>query len=67
MAKQLNQVPIAGSVVTFEGLQLVAERSTGRRNRIGTVVASRVEPETAEDAQTDAATRLVVDETAGVS
>src|SRR3954452_20262901 len=67
MAKQLNQVPIAGSVVTFEGLQLVAERSTGRRNRIGTVVASQVEPETAEDAQTDAATRLVVDETAGVS
>jgi CBS domain containing-hemolysin-like protein len=68
MAKQLNKVPIAGSVVEFEGLQLVAERSTGRRNRIGTVVASRVEPEPVEeDARTDAATRLVADETAGVS
>jgi CBS domain containing-hemolysin-like protein len=68
MAKQLNKVPIAGSVVEFEGLQLVAERSTGRRNRIGTVVASRIEPETVEeDVRTDAATRLVADETAGVS
>jgi CBS domain containing-hemolysin-like protein len=68
MAKQLNKVPIAGSVVEFEGLQLVAERSTGRRNRIGTVVASRIEPEPVEeDVRTDAATRLVADETAGVS
>jgi CBS domain containing-hemolysin-like protein len=68
MAKQLNKVPIAGSVVEFEGLQLVAERSTGRRNRIGTVVASRIEPEAVEeDVRTDAATRLVADETAGVS
>ena len=68
MAKQLNKVPIAGSVVEFEGLRLVAERSTGRRNRIGTVVASRVHPEPVEeDARTDAATRLVADETAGVS
>ncbi|GAA1432076.1 hemolysin family protein [Microlunatus lacustris] len=73
MAKQLNKVPIAGSVVTFEGLELLAERSTGRRNRIGTVVASRVsDDDTGDDARTDdhrteAATRLVVDETAPVS
>ena len=74
MAKQLNKVPIAGSVVTFEGLELLAERSTGRRNRIGTVVARRVEGEerTAEDARdddhrTEAATRLVADERASIS
>jgi CBS domain containing-hemolysin-like protein len=68
MAKQLNKVPIAGSAVTIEGVHLVAERSTGRRNRIGTVIASRVQPETPEDDdRTEAATRLVLDETASVS
>jgi len=67
MAKQLNKVPIAGAVVEFEGLQLVAERSTGRRNRIGTVLASRLEPEQPEeDIRTEAATRLVADERASV-
>jgi CBS domain containing-hemolysin-like protein len=68
MAKQLNKVPLAGSVVELEGLQLVAERASGRRNRVGTVVASRIDPEPVEeDVRTDAATRLVADETAGVS
>jgi len=63
LSKHLNQVPIAGSEVTLEGLRLVAERSTGRRNRIGTVLVSRVEvPQAEEDAQTEAATRLVADE-----
>ena len=42
MAKVLNKVPIAGSVVKYSGLELVAERSTGRRNRIGTVVATAI-------------------------
>ena len=42
MAKLLNRVPIAGSVVKVAGLELVAERSTGRRNRIGTVIVTRV-------------------------
>ena len=41
MAKQLNKVPIAGSVVHFGGLELTAERSAGRRNRIGTVLVTR--------------------------
>jgi len=44
MAKELNRVPIAGSRVVVHGLELVAERTTGRRNRIGTVVVSRVVP-----------------------
>ena len=41
MAKQLNKVPIPGSVVTYAGLELVAERSSGRRNRIGTILVTR--------------------------
>ena len=42
MAKELNRVPIAGSQVVVHGLELVGERTTGRRNRIGTVVVTQV-------------------------
>lgn len=45
MAKELNRVPIAGAVVKYGGLELVAERTTGRRNKIGTFVAGRVADE----------------------
>ena len=59
MAKQLNRVPIAGSVVTYNGLELVAERPAGRRNRIGTVLVTRMEDaDAAEDARADAATQI---------
>ena len=59
MAKQLSRVPIAGSVVTYNGLELVAERPAGRRNRIGTVLVTRVEDaDAAEDARADAATQI---------
>jgi hypothetical protein len=44
MAKQLGRVPIPGSEVEFGGLHLVAERPSGRRNRIGTIVVSRAAP-----------------------
>jgi CBS domain containing-hemolysin-like protein len=67
MSKVLNKVPIAGSVVKWNGLEFVAERTTGRRNRIGTVIVSRLQAETDDDARddsrVDAATRLT-DETA---
>jgi CBS domain containing-hemolysin-like protein len=43
MAKVLNKVPIAGAVVKYGGLELVAERSSGRRNKVGTVVVSRID------------------------
>ncbi len=49
MAKVLNKVPIAGSVIKYGGLELVAERSTGRRNRIGTVVASAIVTDEVDD------------------
>jgi CBS domain containing-hemolysin-like protein len=53
LAKHLGRVPIAGSVVEVDGLRLLAEAPTGRRNRIGTVLLTRVEA--AEDAEGGAA------------
>ncbi|HEX6336675.1 MAG TPA: hemolysin family protein [Jiangellaceae bacterium] len=44
MAKHLGRVPIPGAEVEFGGLHLVAERPSGRRNRIGTIVVTRAEP-----------------------
>lgn len=60
MAKELDKVPIPGSVVRWEGLELVAERGTGRRNVIQTVVASRIEDEDEDpsDAAAAAAAQL---------
>jgi CBS domain containing-hemolysin-like protein len=56
MAKELNKVPIPGSVVRWEGIELTAERGTGRRHSILTVLASLVEDDT--DAAADAAAKL---------
>jgi CBS domain containing-hemolysin-like protein len=44
MGKYLGRVPIAGSVVEVEGLRFEAEAPAGRRNRIGTVLVSKLEP-----------------------
>jgi CBS domain containing-hemolysin-like protein len=68
MAKVLNKVPIAGSVVRIGDLELVAERSSGRRNRIGTVIATLVEEQAPDDDQrVEAATRLAGGTAARVS
>jgi CBS domain containing-hemolysin-like protein len=56
MAKQLNKVPIPGSIVHWEGLELIADRPSGRRNQIGTVLV-RLESES-DDHAADAATQL---------
>ncbi|RCK69363.1 HlyC/CorC family transporter [Desertihabitans brevis] len=45
LAKHLGRVPIDGSTVVVEGLELVAERATGRRKGIGTVLVSRAPAE----------------------
>ncbi|WP_278259413.1 hemolysin family protein [Nocardioides convexus] len=42
LAKHLGRVPIPGSVVEAHGLRFEAEQSAGRRNKIGTVLISRV-------------------------
>jgi hypothetical protein len=47
-------------VVKYDGLELVAERSAGRRNGIGTVIVTRISSAESEaDARADAATRIV--------
>ncbi|MCX6408738.1 MAG: hemolysin family protein [Propionibacteriales bacterium] len=43
LAKHLGKVPIPGSTVEVEGLRLVAEAPSGRRNRIGRVHVSRLD------------------------
>ncbi len=45
MAKLMGRVPIPGAYVEANGLRFEAEESTGRRNRIGTVLISRVPAE----------------------
>ena len=63
MAKQLNKVPIAGSMVTYDELELVAERPAGRRNQSGTVIATRVGAAEADhEMRADAATVAVAEE-----
>jgi CBS domain containing-hemolysin-like protein len=42
MAKLLGRVPIPGTAVEGHGLRFEAERASGRRNKIGTVLVSRV-------------------------
>jgi CBS domain containing-hemolysin-like protein len=42
MGKHLGRVPIAGSTVEAHGLRFEAEGSSGRRNKIDTVLISRV-------------------------
>ncbi len=56
MAKKLNKVPIPGSIVNWEGLELIADRPTGRRNQIGTVLVRLASD--ADDHAAEAATQL---------
>ncbi|MFV2102631.1 hemolysin family protein [Micromonospora sp. LOL_024] len=49
LAQSLGRVPIPGAQVEVAGLRLVAEGTTGRRNRIDTVLVRRVEPTDARD------------------
>ncbi|MBC7632588.1 hemolysin family protein [Aeromicrobium sp.] len=49
MAKHLGKVPIRGSVIEVEGLRFEAEGPSGRRNRIGRVLVSRLDPQTDDE------------------
>jgi CBS domain containing-hemolysin-like protein len=49
MAKRLGRVPIPGADVTEDGWILTAERGSGRRNRISTVLARRAVEEPVDD------------------
>jgi CBS domain containing-hemolysin-like protein len=59
MAKQLNKVPIPGSVVTWEGIKLTAERGADRRHTIQTVLAARAVDD--RDDAADAAEKLATE------
>ncbi|MFC5178516.1 hemolysin family protein [Nocardioides taihuensis] len=52
MAKHLGRVPIPGSHVEAHGLRFEAEEASGRRNKVGTVLISRV-PEPTETGADD--------------
>lgn len=43
MGKRLGRVPIPGATIDVDGWRLTAEQGMGRRNRIGSVLAVRVE------------------------
>ena len=45
MAKRLGRVPIPGASIEEAGWNLTAESGAGRRNRIGTVRADRIQSE----------------------
>ena len=49
MAKHLGLVPIPGSMVEAHGLRFVAESAAGRRNKIDTVLITRVEHDEDDD------------------
>ena len=45
MGKRLGRVPISGATIDIDGWRLTAEQGMGRRNRIGSVLAVRIEPD----------------------
>ena len=53
LTKQLGRVPIPGASAEVAGLRLQAETTAGRRNRIGTILVSRVD-EHPEDTESKA-------------
>ena len=55
MAKHLGRVPIPGSHVEAHGLRFEAEDAAGRRNKIGTVLITRLEAAAHEPAEQGAA------------
>jgi CBS domain containing-hemolysin-like protein len=53
LAQALGRVPIPGAAATVGGLRLVAEGTTGRRNRIDTVLVRRADADRAAGSRTE--------------
>ncbi len=51
LGKRIGRVPIPGSELTIGGWHLLAESVAGRRNRVGSVLVTRVDGESAAEAQ----------------
>lgn len=68
MAKKLDKIPIPGSVVEWEGLDFIAERASGRRHSIRTIVVGRMGDAAPSDRAVEATVELAaqsVTETSG--
>jgi CBS domain containing-hemolysin-like protein len=64
LAQTLGRVPIPGATVDVGGLHLIAEGTTGRRNRIDSVLVRRSEPPPGSpesDTESDTEERLTAD------
>jgi CBS domain containing-hemolysin-like protein len=64
LAQTLGRVPIPGAQVDMGGLRLIAEGTTGRRNRIDSVLVRRAEPPAQHDepdTETETEERLTAD------
>ncbi|WP_436787103.1 hemolysin family protein [Yinghuangia sp. YIM S10712] len=55
LAKQLGRVPIPGATAEVAGLRLIADRPSGRRNQVGTIVVERA-PQAEDDPDTGTGT-----------
>ena len=53
MAKLLNVVPIPGSRVVHQGIEMIADRAVGRRHQVGTVLVRLAPQESAEEGKED--------------
>ena len=53
MAKELSVVPIPGSVIIWEGLEITAEKATGRRHQVDTCLVKRAPEETPDQEDDD--------------
>ncbi|AER06447.1 hemolysin family protein [Cutibacterium acnes] len=53
MAKELSVVPIPGSVIIWEGLEITAEKATGRRHQVDTCLVKRAPEETPDQEYDD--------------
>ncbi|MDO5081857.1 HlyC/CorC family transporter [Arachnia propionica] len=53
MAKLLNVVPIPGSRVVHQGIEMVADRAVGRRHQVGTVLVRLADEDSDEERKED--------------
>lgn len=53
VAKELSVVPIAGSSIVWEGLQITADKTTGRRHQVATYVVRRALEDSMEQENDD--------------
>ncbi|WCC80688.1 hemolysin family protein [Cutibacterium equinum] len=53
MAKELSVVPIPGSVIIWEGLEITAEKATGRRHQVDTCLVRRAPEGTPKEEDDD--------------